>query len=972
MTPLIPGQRWFSSAEPQLGLGCVVEVEFRRVTILFPATEDQRVYAIENAPIVRAQFGVGERLELQSGQPLHIVRVEESEGLFYYHGDQGERVCEIMLASQIAMNGPIDRLFQGQFDRIHQAVLRQQNLYHQQRLAQADTFGLGGGRTSLLPHQLYVAHEVASRFAPRVLLADEVGLGKTIEAGMILHHQIISERARRVLIVVPESLIHQWLIEMRRRFNLAFTILDEQRCNELEQGSNSEQSEDGIDATPTSDASTINPFQSSQLVLTTLGFLCRDEARLQQAQQGEWDLLVVDEAHHLDWSPEQASPEYLTIESLAQATPGVLLLTATPEQLGLTGHFARLRLLDPQRFADLTRFIEEEQAYRPVADLVQLLLSSHPLTADHLAQIQQVAHDLDDPALIETLSEPDHPAATAAREQLLNHLVDRHGTGRVLFRNTRSTVKGFPARQVTAYPLPLPEAYLPLLSGALPLKQRLIIERSYSTANPEGSLWTRFDPRVNWLYQLLEQRLSDKVLLITATAESAIELAQAMHRRFGLLSSLFHEGMSLIERDRSAAFFADPEDGTQLLICSEIGSEGRNFQFAHHLVLFDLPLNPDLLEQRIGRLDRIGQQQTISIHCPYLQQSPQQTLFRWYHEGLNGFEHPSQVGHRIYQQLQPQLEAALLATAPDPSQLSALIQETQHLQQQLQRQLQNGRDQLLEYNSCRPAKAQQLITDVEQQEQEPELLRHLEQLCDTFGVNMEDGLQGRHILRPNAQFQEGVFPGLDEDGMTITCLRQQALTDESIEYLSWEHPMVQSAMEVVSGSEIGNCTIVKLELEQIEPGSLLLEMHYILEPTTASRGLARRYLPPTTIRVVVDQQGNDHHTTLSADSVNQSASRIKSDMATQVVRHYQTILRQLAQFGEQRASPQLPLLQQLALNRAQRELESEAARLRAMQAFNPNVREEEIQFFEQQWQQLQQTISQAKPRLDSVRVIITT
>ena len=74
--------------------------------------------------------------------------------------------------------------------------------------------------------------------------------------------------------------------------------------------------------------------------------------------------------------------------------------------------------------------------------------------------------------------------------------------------------------------------------------------------------------------------------------------------------------MSILERDRAAAYFADEEFGAQVLICSEIGSEGRNFQFSHHLVLFDLPAHPDLLEQRIGRLDRIGQQHTIQLHVP--------------------------------------------------------------------------------------------------------------------------------------------------------------------------------------------------------------------------------------------------------------------------------------------------------------------------------------------------------------------
>ena len=82
-----------------------------------------------------------------------------------------------------------------------------------------------------------------------------------------------------------------------------------------------------------------------------------------------------------------------------------------------------------------------------------------------------------------------------------------------------------------------------------------------------------------------------------------------------LRMAAFHEGLTLVQRDRSAAWFADP-DGARLLICSEIGSEGRNFQFCHHLVMFDLPQHPDQLEQRIGRLDRIGQESDVEIHVP--------------------------------------------------------------------------------------------------------------------------------------------------------------------------------------------------------------------------------------------------------------------------------------------------------------------------------------------------------------------
>ena len=120
--------------------------------------------------------------------------------------------------------------------------------------------------------------------------------------------------------------------------------------------------------------------------------------------------------------------------------------------------------------------------------------------------------------------------------------------------------------------------------------------------------------------------------------QTALDIAQTLKIRTGLHVPVFHEHMNLVARDRAAAFFANQDEGSQVLVCSEIGSEGRNFQFAHHLILFDLPLNPDLLEQRIGRLDRIGQTETIQIHVPYIEHTAQAVMFHWYHQGLNAVQ----------------------------------------------------------------------------------------------------------------------------------------------------------------------------------------------------------------------------------------------------------------------------------------------------------------------------------------------
>ena len=294
MHEFFPGQRWISDAELQMGLGTVLTVEHRTVTILFLATGETRIYAKQTAPLTRVSFTPGNRVKTHEGWSFKIDSVAEHEGLITYTGtnDNGERVIveEGLLDNFIQINRPVDRLLTGQIDQDKWFNLRYETRQHISQLTHSDLRGITGVRTSLIPHQLYIAHEVAGRYAPRVLLADEVGLGKTIEAGLILHQQLLTERARRVLIVVPESLVHQWLVEMLRRFNLYFSIFDEARCASIDESSKDEFGES---------AGNENPFGTEQLILCSLEFLVHNQQRYEQALTGEWDLLVVDEAHHL-------------------------------------------------------------------------------------------------------------------------------------------------------------------------------------------------------------------------------------------------------------------------------------------------------------------------------------------------------------------------------------------------------------------------------------------------------------------------------------------------------------------------------------------------------------------------------------------------------------------------------------------------------------------------------------------------
>lgn len=961
-----PGQRWISDADLQLGLGTVLAVEARTVSISFLATGETRSYASQSAPLTRAVFAVGDSLPSHEGWLLKVEAVTEHDGLLTYYGtdEDGNKaeLAEGLLANFIQLNRPAERLFNGHIDRDKWFQLRYQTLLHRNRLACTALHGLTGSRTSLIPHQLYIAHEVAHRYAPRVLLADEVGLGKTIEAGLILHHQLLTERAKRVLIVVPETLLHQWLVEMLRRFNLYFSVFDEQRC-------------DALDASSGQD----NPFHTEQLILCSLDFLRRHQDRFQQAVAGDWDLLVVDEAHHLQWSEQAASPEYQMIELLAAHTEGVLLLTATPEQLGKASHFARLRLLDPHRFSDFDSFVEEEKSYEPIARAVEALLGEQVPDETVFKIIESTIQEPANQQLLDSVRNTgiDSEENLQARKELVELLLDRHGTGRILFRNTRAAVKGFPDRRVIAAPLPIPTQYSACLAGfqtaEVPEPQLLLCpELLYqASVRPGAPHWTRIDPRINWLASTLKQLRPEKVLVITASMQSAQDIAQALKVQTGLHASVFHEQMSLLERDRAAAYFADKAEGSQLLVCSEIGSEGRNFQFAHHLILFDLPLNPDLLEQRIGRLDRIGQTETITLHVPYLENSAQAVMFHWYHQGLDAFEQICPAGQTVFLQVESALMDALHQKQTSPDALSGLISATRTANRELNDALHRGRDKLLEYNSFRPAIANALKEHAELQDASDDLSHYMDAAFDCFGVHLDEHRAGSYIIQPG-EHMVTPFPGLNDDGMTITYSRDIALANEDIHYLAWEHPMVINAMDMVSSSEFGNAVVSSVEHPDVKPGTLLLESLYLLETVGHSSHQSSRYLPPSMIRILVDEHGSSDYPGLLHDVINSHQQLVPVEIAKQVIQLKKTLIRQLVSVSEDLARAQTPNIIAAAHKQIKQTFTQEIGRLKALSKVNPNVREEEIQFFEQQLQSLARLFDSAGLRLDALRVIVAT
>jgi len=906
---IFPGQRYISTSEPSLGLGHVISEENGHVEICFPAAEDTRTYAIATAPLVRVRFAPGDEIADHSKNKISVEKVTEEDGLLTYHGG-GVSIHESDLLDSLTFISPEKRLLAGLTDHPRDFDQRLEALRWNATIRRSPARGYTGARIDLIPHQLSIVAEASTRLHPRVLLADEVGLGKTIEACLILHRLHLTGRADRILILVPEPLVHQWFVELLRRFNLLFAIYDEGRC----QASNN--ISDGL----ISMEEETNPFTESQFILCATSYLAEDAHRAEQARAAGFDLLIVDEAHHLEWCEEEASPAYSMVEMLAKEIPSLLLLTATPQQLGPEGHFARLRLLDPARYANLDDFLAESESYTPLAEAVEKLSNGEipkNITDFTLNSPRATKH-------LTALRKGDE----SARQDLVSELIDSFGTGRVLFRNTRERLTGFPKRLPILHPLD---------KGISPY---------------------------TWLAGLIRDLPeSEKILLITNSPEAAITVQEKLLTEIHTETALFHEDLSMLQRDRNAAYFQE-EEGARILICSEIGSEGRNFQFARHLVLFGLPRDPEVLEQRIGRLDRIGQTGDIHIHIPYGKDSRSELQARWLHEALDVFSEPLKGATTLSTQLLPELDE-LADAKPTSKAFKDFLKRSSALKAEVVHSLATGHDRLLELGAPPASQSAELLATIQEADDDTRFMKFTLRLFDHLGLDVSD-LSIRAFLFKRGHRHSEAFADLPEDGLSATFDRTTALSREDLQFFSIDHPLFRDALGQLLDGASGNAAFANLPSGQGK--AILLECAFVLEAIAPPRLQLDRFLPPTLLRVIVDHTG-------TAQTKAPPVSLLQPGDARRIVSQESfktSLFPKMLEAAKGIATRASTKPSEAARELAEKTISQQIARLEDLAKRNPHISPSEIKALKATLRETTEAISQARVRLDSIRLIFRT
>jgi len=712
-------------------------------------------------------------IDLSPGRPVRITATREETTVTERLRDGTLRLADGRTVAShelwpLELEGALfERLALGDLDDVEDFKTRLDILH---LLTIREAAGLGsflGGRIRLFPHQLHVAERATASDPVRWLLADEVGLGKTIEASLILNRLVHTGRVDRCLVVAPDALTVQWLGELWRKYHRAFTLFDAQRLSDVARDFGEH----------------FNPFDVHRRGVIALEMLIERPQLTAQAVEAGIDLLVVDEAQRLRRPPgHPGEPGWRAIAPIAALGRHVLLLSATPLEDDAHGFFRLLQLLRPQEFPEDMSFEARLASGTPLPPC-----TSSTRRADIGGLPPRVAIPIA-PGVVGNRA-PDEPAGWQLREAV------------------EATLRGTVAPHAVARRQKIDRVRRALASGAA---LRAVLGPEEPVLRQEADAMDAADPRLDWLLSQapLWRDAGEKTLVFVAHRETLEMLRTALSHRAQLASGVFHEELSPARRDTEVARFREAE-GPSLLVSTECGGEGRNFEFCRRLVLFDLPWKPSVVEQRIGRLDRIGRRIPVDIMYFRPPGGIGGDVVRLF-EALGLFREPL-AG------LEPQLahvEGALEEIALDPlaslsdERFEALVAEAHAARTRIR----EAAYQQLHRDPYRPEMAAGILARVP-----PELDALNQEVVIAASESLGFAVERPHGRRTFAielgaeALVEGL-PGVPDGSTYVGSFdREEAVEDEALDFFASGHPLVEGIFAHFEDSAQGR--VVRFEVE---------------------------------------------------------------------------------------------------------------------------------------------------------------
>jgi len=741
---------------PELGIGRVTALDGRSIVAEFPRSGTTLRLAAGTDALVPVDLSPGRPVRVTATREETRVIARLADGrlqLANGHAEPAHALWPLELEQAL-----LDRLALGDTDDPIDLHIRLEIL-HLRRLREAN--GLGsflGGRVRLFPHQLHVAERATQSDPVRWLLADEVGLGKTIEACLVLNHLVHTRRIERCLVVAPASLTVQWLGELWRKYHQVFTLLDERRLGDVERDFG-----EGF-----------NPFELHRRAVIALETLTERTELSAQAVTAGIDLLVVDEAQRLRRPPgHPGEPPFRAIAPIAARGRHVLLLSATPLEDDAHGFFRLLQLLRPEEFPEEGGFEARLEHGTPLP----------PCTSStRRVDIGGLPPRVGLPVTIEG----------AARWRLRE--------------DVEAGLRAAPAANEVARRQKIDRIRRALASGAA---LAAVLGPAERTLRDQALAMDASDPRIEWLAAQAPRwrDAKEKTLVFVAHRETLEMLRTALSHRALLATGAFHEELPPPRRDLEVARFREP-GGPSLLVSTEAGGEGRNFEFCRRLVLFDLPWKPSAVEQRIGRLDRIGRRVPVEIVYFRPPRGVGADAVRLF-ETLGLFREPL-AG------VEPELarvEGALAEVAGDPDATLSDIATAS-----LVGEVHAARTRI------REAAYQQLHRHPFKAEMAPELLARvppdLDALtqdvvvtaCTRLGFTVEH-TRGRRVfaIELGSDALVDSLPGVRSGSTYVGSFdREEAVEDETLDFFASGHPLVEGILAHFEDSVLGRAARIQL------------------------------------------------------------------------------------------------------------------------------------------------------------------
>ena len=744
---------------PELGVGRVVAHHPRSIEVEFPDRGITLRLARTSDVLVPVTYARGSTVRIvATGQLARVAGVDPDGGVALADGRTvgHEEIWPVDTDRSL-----VERLATGDLDRLDDVALRLDAL-HLAITREAEALGpFLGGRIRLFPHQLYVA-ERASRSDPvRWLLADEVGLGKTVEACLIASRLLRTGRVARVLVVAPATLTVQWLGELWRKYHQVFVLVDDDRLRDVDR-------EYGAG---------FNPFDAYGRAIVALELLRSRPALVEQAAAAGIDLLIVDEAHHLRRpAGHPGSPEYRAIRPLADAARHALLLTATPLEDDAHGFFRLLQMLRPAEFPE-------------EIDVEARLASGRPLppctSATRRGDIGGLPPRVGIPVDVGASDEAD-PRVQLERALLAepagNPLAARRKAERV--RRAQAGGAAFAA----------------------------VLERSERGASLLADLARRSDasdPRLAWLAREARgwRDRGDKTLVFVAHRETLEWIREGLSRLAQVRVGVFHEDLSPARRDIEVAQFRSTA-GPSMLVSTECGGEGRNFEFCTRLVLFDLPWNPMVVEQRIGRLDRIGRSTDVEIRYFRPSAGLGASLVALY-EQLGLFREPLGGMARELALVEPAVERAVAegASALDARAWTRILEAAALARSRIREAAYHELHREPYRADMAPAILARVPEDLEEATREV-VVETLERL----GMHVEPvGGRATYAVEFGNRATVESLPGVPGTSRFVgTFDRKEAVEEERLDFLASGHPLVEGVLAQLDDAPLGRVGIVAL------------------------------------------------------------------------------------------------------------------------------------------------------------------